>query len=606
MLLWSALLLPYFTLAFLAIPLTAPAGAAEDNWCRLVVPCFSRAMCTNSKDDGGVAGVFHQCAAQCAAQGKPGGDWGYCFPRQERIILQIPIGSTTAVVDLGQYIQVAYRFAVGAAAVISATMFMMGGFQYLNAGGDSGRVNRAKQRIKDALIGLALTVGAYIMLMTVNPDTLVLQAPRIPLVPPKRFLQCDYFKWDARCGLNFGLKVKSGTSPTADPRERYEVVSATDGNAVAVCLGSSCSLTGTSGVADGTHTCQLVGEGQAPNPIPSTGSIPPYDCRLCDGDGRTCRGWGPNAKCCGGFCTARDRWGARVTGTIGALAGLEGVCGNGDIGQSCAVDDECRSGNCVDVTGSFAGGICLTGSPGAGCDADEECKPGLVCVQKTGINVCVTPGYYSPCAADADCPAGTSCQDYRCQVRKSSRISCSGDSEGADDECGRTPNTGIYAEVTAGRQLHACFLEEYNYIADNVYRCIEGTPGAPCKVGGHQECDDYGGWGHCYDSGITDRSIIAPSGGVCVDGTAGAGCDNSDDCRGTKICYDTKGVGGHCSYDGFVGDPCSGHYFAHLVIDNPEGVPPAFSSLAQGTCQEGLLCHPNSHTCVRPASQPNL
>lgn len=109
-------------------------------------------------------------------------------------VLQIPvptIGFSNIVVEtegnirtidvpwLANYLSGAYRYAVGAAAVIAATLMMIGGFQYMTAGGDASRVAAGKEKISNALIGLFLTVGAYVILYTVNPDILNLDTLKI-------------------------------------------------------------------------------------------------------------------------------------------------------------------------------------------------------------------------------------------------------------------------------------------------------------------------------------------------------------------------------------------------------------------------------------------
>ncbi|MEY4745095.1 MAG: hypothetical protein RL272_1040, partial [Candidatus Parcubacteria bacterium] len=71
---------------------------------------------------------------------------------------------------ISNYIAAVYRYAITIATVLAGVMFVVGGFQYVTAGGDAGRVQKGKQRITDALIGLLLTFGAFIILLTINPD----------------------------------------------------------------------------------------------------------------------------------------------------------------------------------------------------------------------------------------------------------------------------------------------------------------------------------------------------------------------------------------------------------------------------------------------------
>lgn len=89
---------------------------------------------------------------------------------------------------IANYIQGVYDYAIGIAAVLAAAMMMIGGFQYLVAGGDSGKVSEAKKRITDALVGLVLALGAYVILTTVSgnlvnlPDIRLQMLERIPYV----------------------------------------------------------------------------------------------------------------------------------------------------------------------------------------------------------------------------------------------------------------------------------------------------------------------------------------------------------------------------------------------------------------------------------------
>ncbi|HTM69006.1 MAG TPA: pilin [Candidatus Binatia bacterium] len=71
---------------------------------------------------------------------------------------------------LGEYVAGVYSYAVTVAAVIAGIMLVIAGFQYVTAGGDASRVSRAKDRIKDAVIGLFLVFGAYTVLVNLNPE----------------------------------------------------------------------------------------------------------------------------------------------------------------------------------------------------------------------------------------------------------------------------------------------------------------------------------------------------------------------------------------------------------------------------------------------------
>jgi len=90
--------------------------------------------------------------------------------------LQIPIPGLDAQTftingdSLGTYIAAFYRFAVGALAIISVVVIMIGGFQWLMAAGISERAANAKDKIMNAVVGLILALTSYLLLNTVNPN----------------------------------------------------------------------------------------------------------------------------------------------------------------------------------------------------------------------------------------------------------------------------------------------------------------------------------------------------------------------------------------------------------------------------------------------------
>ncbi len=80
---------------------------------------------------------------------------------------------TTKYIDipwLAQYVNGVYKYAFGFAGLLATVMCMIGGFQYLTAGGDAARVTAGKKRITDALVGLVLVAGANAILRLVNPE----------------------------------------------------------------------------------------------------------------------------------------------------------------------------------------------------------------------------------------------------------------------------------------------------------------------------------------------------------------------------------------------------------------------------------------------------
>jgi hypothetical protein len=127
-------------------------------------------------------------AASAPALAQEPGAPGYTGPA-----LEIPIpgvefsgiirenGSIT-VPWLAQYVGGVYTFLLSIAGMLAAVMMVVGGFQYVTAAGDKGRIGKAKKRITDALTGLVLALGSYTILYAINPELVAFEGLKIGLV----------------------------------------------------------------------------------------------------------------------------------------------------------------------------------------------------------------------------------------------------------------------------------------------------------------------------------------------------------------------------------------------------------------------------------------
>ena len=71
---------------------------------------------------------------------------------------------------IAQYISGVYTFLISIVGAVAAVMMIIGGFQYLTSAGDKSRIAQGKKRIADALIGMVLAFGSYLLLYTINPN----------------------------------------------------------------------------------------------------------------------------------------------------------------------------------------------------------------------------------------------------------------------------------------------------------------------------------------------------------------------------------------------------------------------------------------------------
>ncbi len=76
---------------------------------------------------------------------------------------------TSSLISL--YIQAAYRFLLVAGSLMAIVMLMVGGLEYVIAGGSSKRVEKAKTRIKNAIMGLILLFAAFDLAFLISPQT---------------------------------------------------------------------------------------------------------------------------------------------------------------------------------------------------------------------------------------------------------------------------------------------------------------------------------------------------------------------------------------------------------------------------------------------------
>ena len=91
-------------------------------------------------------------------------------------------GRTIDIPWIAEYIAGVYRYAVYVASLLAAVMMMIGGIQWLTAGGNASSIGAAKTRIINALVGLILVLGSYIVLNAINPALVSMRALRVTVV----------------------------------------------------------------------------------------------------------------------------------------------------------------------------------------------------------------------------------------------------------------------------------------------------------------------------------------------------------------------------------------------------------------------------------------
>lgn len=176
----------FFALLFFTIIHPTSSHAQSD----AALPyCFRQDECGSAAYPKSFAVFSKECATASSL-------YSYnCIANPPAIQLSIPIGGKDRIEGLQNYIVLVYKFLIGAAGVLAGIMITIAGFEWLTARGDSGKIKQAKERITKALIGLALALGSYTILYTINPALISLQLTPIKIIRsvpiPPRAETCD-------------------------------------------------------------------------------------------------------------------------------------------------------------------------------------------------------------------------------------------------------------------------------------------------------------------------------------------------------------------------------------------------------------------------------
>ena len=92
--------------------------------------------------------------------------------------LRVPIGDTTEIPYdpskendlLIRYTKEIYGYLKIIVTTLASVMIVWGGIEWASSGGEAGAIKRGKNRIIQALAGLALFIIAGLILQTVNPE----------------------------------------------------------------------------------------------------------------------------------------------------------------------------------------------------------------------------------------------------------------------------------------------------------------------------------------------------------------------------------------------------------------------------------------------------
>ncbi len=165
--------------------------SAQNRLClQVAAQCGSNANCqAGSRCEGGTCVAMCRSDAQCGEGKVCNTDTGVCsekFPfTPAKPRLQIPIpgvqfsnlefrtdesgAKRLDVPFIAEYVTGVYKFLSGIVGVLAVVMLIWGGIQWM-LGGAVETASKAKETIRNALIGLVLVLSSYVILNTMNPE----------------------------------------------------------------------------------------------------------------------------------------------------------------------------------------------------------------------------------------------------------------------------------------------------------------------------------------------------------------------------------------------------------------------------------------------------
>lgn len=122
--------------------------------------------------------------------------------------------TTVETTSISQYVRYVYNISFGIAAVIAFAAFIYAGFLYLSSAGDPNKMREAKSRMFSALLGVGILLISYVLLVAINPETIMLITPRLEDIPSSSYvpdidqLRSEYLGTVKEIGIIGGLAIE--------------------------------------------------------------------------------------------------------------------------------------------------------------------------------------------------------------------------------------------------------------------------------------------------------------------------------------------------------------------------------------------------------------
>ncbi|MFA5995132.1 MAG: pilin [Patescibacteria group bacterium] len=145
--------------------------------------------------------------------------------------LEQPLSSITTITNLGQYINLVYRYALGLVGIIATVLIMAGGVMWLTSAGNEQSITQGKELITSAVIGLVLALFSYSILYLINPNFVNMKLAVLKIPVPAELANPDNACVNDKPLIEkTGLKTCSGGSTIPLPSGAKTSYSSTDLN----------------------------------------------------------------------------------------------------------------------------------------------------------------------------------------------------------------------------------------------------------------------------------------------------------------------------------------------------------------------------------------
>ncbi|OGY41774.1 MAG: hypothetical protein A2Y82_02775 [Candidatus Buchananbacteria bacterium RBG_13_36_9] len=433
--------------------------------------------------------------------------------QQIKLRFEVPLGQMTEMTitgsAIGQYIKAVYVFGSSATVALAIVMIIIGGIQWILSGGESGKINDAKDRIVKALLGMFIAIFAVFVLQTVSPGTVSFKSISseeikgvycckmgnvYEYIGPVECAQKKGQLTDLNMCLDYSLIAKctddlshecgkSYTDPFSNP-----------------CVGKDCSKISL------TQVCR--------------GSATTWACAECLPVNSACT---TNSECCSGACNNEKK----CADSALLMAAF---------GQSCGSSNPCPSPLICETNWLNR---CNFGRLGGDCSSDNECDKanGFYCNYRAG-NKCAKRILWGRCdpGRQDSCPPGSTCKEPEfCHKGEADYIAyhCKNDGSGDTDQVVCVPNSvncvcncwstasGDCSEATYpdSPKANICNEDGENY-------CHPGLYGSPCEA--NDQCQSK----YCDTKGMNKN--------MCSQGDTGEACGDNSECRSGKCCTNSQ------------------------------------------------------------------